>query len=79
MLEKELKNLDKQIFDFVKSIDFHEVTVLRSLPGVDLVYVADIAWNSHDFNSRKYNEVVTHKHKRTLVLTTRNSLDLPIA
>lgn len=42
MLEKELKSLDKQIFDFVKGIDNHAVTVLRSLPGVGPVYAAGI-------------------------------------
>lgn len=42
MLEKELKNLDKQIFDFVKGIDSHAVTVLRSIPGVGPVYAAGI-------------------------------------
>lgn len=42
MLEKELKSLDKQILDFVKGIDNHAVTVLRSLPGVGPVYAAGI-------------------------------------
>lgn len=42
MLEKELKNLDKQILDFVKGIDSHAVTVLRSIPGVGPVYAAGI-------------------------------------
>lgn len=42
MLEKELKNLDKQILDFVKGIDSHAVTSLRSLPGVGPVYAAGI-------------------------------------
>ena len=42
MLEKELKNLDKQILDFVKGIDSNAVTSLRSLPGVGPVYAAGI-------------------------------------
>ena len=42
MLEKELENLDKQILDFVKGINSHAVTVLRSLPGVGPVYAAGI-------------------------------------
>ena len=137
MLEKELKNLDKQILDFVKGIDSHALTVLRSLPGIGPVYAAGIiaeighiscfrndsalskyagvAWKekssgkliSEDnrlidsgnmflkyyleeacnlmrlkdsvFNayySRKYNEAVSHKHKRALVLTTRKFIRL---
>ena len=137
MLEKELKNLDKQILDFVKGIDSHAITVLRSLPGVGPVYAAGIlaeigqsscfkndaalakyagiTWNEkssgklisddnrlidsgnmflkyyleeacnlmrqkdsvfHAFYSRKYNEAVTHKHKRALVLTTRKFIRL---
>lgn len=42
MLEKELKNLDKQILDFVKGIDSNGVVSLRSLPGVGPVYAAGI-------------------------------------
>lgn len=42
MLKKELKNLDKQILDFSKSLNSNAMTVLTSIPGVGPVYAAGI-------------------------------------
>lgn len=61
MLEKELKNLDKQILDFVKGINSHAVTVLRSLPGVGPVYAAGILAEIGDI-SCFHNEAALAKY-----------------
>lgn len=132
MLEKELKNLDKQITDFAKGLHTNAMTVLLSVKGIGPVFAAGIiaeigsiecfkndsalakyaglTWSDNSsgkvisednvliksgnsflkyylqeacnvfrkydinystFYSRKYNEALTHKHKRALVLTTR--------
>ena len=42
MLEKELKNLDKQIDSFIKGIYQNEMTVLTSVPGIGTVFAAGI-------------------------------------
>lgn len=137
MLEKELKNLDKQILDFSKGINSNTMTVLTSIDEVGPVYAAgilaeigDITFFKNDsvsakyagftwgdkstgscrsedkeliksanvflkyylseacnmmrhndssmaaYYSKKYNESLTHKHRRALVLSTRKFIRL---
>lgn len=137
ILEKELKNLDKQILDFSKGINSSTMTVLTSIPRIRPVYAAgilaeigDITFFKNDstlakyagftwgdksscsfrskdneliksanvflkyylseacnmmrhndssitaYYSKKYNESLTHKHRRALVLSTRKFIRL---
>lgn len=137
MLEKEIKDLDKQIENFAKGLHSNAYTVLLSIPGIGPVFAAGIIaeigsidcfpnqnklakyigliWDDHssgklvsednkllmtgnaylryyitqaankfkdkdpyyhEFYTRKYNQALTHKHKRALVLTSRKFVKL---
>ena len=137
LMEKEIKDLDKQIEDFAKGLHSNAYTVLLSIPGIGPVFAAGIiaeigsidcfpnqnklakyiglVWDErssgklvsednkllmtgnaylryyitqaankfkdqdpyyHEFYTRKYNQALTHKHKRALVLTSRKFVKL---
>ena len=137
LMEKKIKDLDKQIEDFAKGLHSNAYTVLLSIPGIGPVFAAGIiaeigsidcfpnqnklakyiglVWDErssgklvsednnllmtgnaylryyitqaankfkdqdpyyHEFYTRKYNQALTHKHKRALVLTSRKFVKL---